>query len=469
MANIRRIDGKNGVSFQICVTSGRDSHGKQKRHYMTWKPTEKMTEKQIEKAVQQEAFKFEEQIIQGFAADNRQKFTEYANYVIDLKERNGAKRRTVERYRELMVRIDKAIGHLKLSEIRPQHLNMFYANLAEEGVRNSVVKATPKKDIQKIMKEKKLSAAALQRQTKTAASTFAPAIHGKTVTKKTADKLAKALGYDKTEALFKLEQDMTPLSPKTITEYHRLISTIMTQAEKEMLILYNPARKASPPKLEKKEVESFQPEEMERILDELEKAPIKWQTIAMLLIFTGCRRGEIAGLKWDCIDWENNQLYICRALNYTSKSGIFEDTPKTHETRYVKIDQELIDQLKAYRAWHDGLKLKNGEERWIDTGYVFTRDNGALMNPDNITQWIGDFSKKVGLHVYPHKFRHSMASLMIANHVNIVTVSKRLGHAKVSTTSDIYSHAIKEADARAAEDYSGMIRKPKKPMEKAAE
>ena len=117
---------------------------------------------------------------------------------------------------------------------------------------------------------------------------------------------------------------MRPLSPKTITEYHRLISTVMMQAEKEMLIMYNPAHKASPPKLEKKEVEIFQPEEMERILDELERAPVKWQTIAMLLIFTGCRRGEIAGLKWECIDWKNNQLYICRELNYPRPTSMLE-------------------------------------------------------------------------------------------------------------------------------------------------
>ena len=457
MANIKKVEGKDGTSYQITVTTGRDSFGKQKRHWKTWRPPEKMTERQVEKAVQKVAFEFEQEITQGFIADNRQRFTDYANYVIDLKERNGAKRRTVERYRELMVRIDKAIGHLKVTDIRPQHLNKFYENLAEEGIRDSIVKATPKKDIQKLMKEKKLSAAALQRATGTAASTFAPAIHGQTVSQKTADILAEALGY-RTESLFTLEKDMRPLSPKTITEYHRLVSTVMTQAEKEMLIMYNPAHKASPPKLEKKEVETFQPEEMERILDELERAPVKWQTIAMLLIFTGCRRGEIAGLKGECIDWKNNQLYICRELNYTAKSGIFEDTPKTHDTRYVKIDQELTDQLRTYRAWHDGLRLKNGD-RWVETGYVFTRDNGNVMNPDNITQWIGDFSKKVGLHVYPHKFRHSMASLMIANHVNIVTVSKRLGHAKVSTTSDIYRHAIKEADARAAESYADMIRR----------
>lgn len=225
MANIKKIEGKNGVSYQITVTTGRDSSGKQKRHWKTWKPPEKMTERQIEKAVQKVAFEFEQEITQGFIADNRQRFSEYANYVIDLKERNGAKRRTVERYRELMVRIDKAIGHLKVTDIRPQHLNQFYENLAEEGIRDSIVKAAPKKDIQKLMKEKKLSAAALQRMTGTAVSTFAPAIHGETASQKTAEKLAEALGY-RTEALFTLEKDMRPLSPKTITEYHRLISTV---------------------------------------------------------------------------------------------------------------------------------------------------------------------------------------------------------------------------------------------------
>ena len=190
MANIKRIEGKTGVSYKITVTTGRNTDGKQVRHYMTYRPAPGMTDRQIDKAVQKAAFEFEQQIEQGFIADNRQSFAQYAEYVIGLKERSGTKRRTVERYRELLVRINAAIGHLKLTDIRPQHLNMFYANLGEEGVRISQVKATPKKDIAKLMKEKKLSAAALARSSGMAASTFAPAIHGKTVSKKTADTLA---------------------------------------------------------------------------------------------------------------------------------------------------------------------------------------------------------------------------------------------------------------------------------------
>ena len=456
MANVRKIEGKTGISYKITVAGGRTKDGKQVRHFMTWRPVPGMTERQIEKAVQKAAFEFEQQIELGFVADNRQTFSEYAEYVIALKERNGAKRRTVERYRELLRRIDAAIGHLKLADIRPQHLNIFYSNLGEEGIRQSIVKATPKKDIARMMKEKKLTSAALSRSSGMAASTFSPAIHGKTVSKHTADTLAAALGY-KTESLFKLFQDKTPLSNKTILEYHRLISTMLSQAEKEMLIQYNPARRATPPKIERSEVESFQPEELDKILSCLEQEPIKWRTITHLLIVTGCRRGEIMGLHWDAIDWKGRQLRIDRALLYTAESGIYEGTTKTGEARFIKVPQETIDVLKQYRAYFDGLRLKN-KDRWIESGYVFTRDDGGIMNPDNITQWLANFAKRHDLPpIHPHAFRHTMASLLIYNGTDVLTVSKRLGHAKVSTTTDIYSHAIKAADERAAECVADVI------------
>lgn len=456
MANIKRIDGKTGPSFKITVTTGRSTDGRQIRHYLTWRPTAGMTERQIEKAVQKAAFEFEQQIEKGFIADNRQSFAQYAEYVIGLKERSGAKKRTVERYRELLVRINAAIGHLKLADIRPQHLNMFYANLGEEGVRIAQIKATPKKDIAALMKEKKLSAAALSRSSGMAASTFAPAIHGKTVSKQTADVLAAALGC-RTETLFKLSQDSSPLSTKTILEHHRLISAVMSQAEKEMLIQYNPAHRATPPKIERTEVESFQPEELARIMECLEREPIKWRTITHLLIVTGCRRGEIMGLHWDAIDWKGQQLRIDRALLYTAGSGIYEDTTKTGETRFIKVPAETIRLLKQYRSYYDGLRVKNGD-RWIESDYVFTRDDGGVMNPDNVTQWLGNFARKYDLPpIHPHKFRHTMASLLIYNGTDALTVSKRLGHAKVSTTTDIYSHVIKQADERAAESIADVI------------
>ena len=101
--------------------------------------------------------------------------------------------------------------------------------------------------------------------------------------------------------------------------------------------------------------------------------------------------------------------------------------------------------------------MKNGD-RWIESDYVFTRDDGGVMNPDNVTQWLGNFARKYGLPpIHPHKFRHTMASLLIYNGTDALTVSKRLGHAKVSTTTDIYSHVIKQADEQAAESIADVI------------
>lgn len=88
------------------------------------------------------------------------------------------------------------------------------------------------------------------------------------------------------------------------------------------------------------------------------------------------------------------------------------------------------------------MRLQMGE-RWVNTGYCFTREDGEPMHPDSITSWLSKFSKKYGLpHINPHKFRHTQASILINEGVDIVTVAKRLGHKQVTTTENIYAHAL---------------------------
>ena len=209
--------------------------------------------------------------------------------------------------------------------------------------------------------------------------------------------------------------------------------------------------KATPPKLERKEAETFQPEEVQKIRDCLEYEPIKWKTITHLLLITGCRRGEIMGLKWADVEWDRNRVKIARSLLYSPARGVYEDTTKTGNIRRISLPSETIQLLKAYRAWYSELQLKNGD-RWQDSGYLFVQDNGAPMNPDSLTDWLNKFSKRYGIpNVHPHKFRHTMASLLYFGGLDSITISKRLGHAKVSTTTDIYSHIIQQADEQAAD------------------
>lgn len=455
MANIKKIDGKTSTAYKITVSHGRDSSGKQMRHYLTWTPPLGMTPRQIDKEIARVAMDFEAKIKDGFAIDNRQTFAEYADYVIKLKERAGAKHRTIELYRSLLKRINPAIGHIRVSDIRPAHLNTFYANLAEKGVRTGTDKAHTD-SLTPLLKEKKLSNTKLAALAGLSESTVSATARGKQVSLATATAIARAF-RKRVDELFVIESNITPLSGKTISQYHRLISTVLAQAEKEMIVLYNAASKATPPKTTFKEAETFQPEEIIAIRDALEHEPIKWKTAAHLLLITGCRRGEVMGLKWSKIDWDNCQIKIDCALLYSSARGIYEDTTKTSTTRYIKLPIETMALLKAYRAYYNELRLLNNLN-WHDTDYLFVRDDGRPSTPDSLTSWLSGFAKRHGLSkVHPHKFRHTMASLLYFGGVDGVTISKRLGHAKVSTTSDIYSHIIKQADERASEYIANVI------------
>lgn len=461
MANIKRIENKTGVSYKITVTHGRDASGKQIRHYKTWVPAPGMTQRQTEKELTRQAVEFEREIDFGYSVDNRQTFSQYADYVIDLKERSGAKHRTIARYKELMQRINPAIGHLKLSELRPQHLNSFYKNLGEAGIREGAGKAVSRVDLLGLIKSKRLSKWAIAHSANMSPSTVLTACRGKKISPAKADAIAKALG-EKTADIFTIERDKAPLSSKTITEYHRLISTILNQAEKEMLVPYNAASKATPPKITRHEVNYFQPEDIRRIAECLRDEPVKWRVATHLLLITGCRRGEIMGLKWSRVNFENSQIKIDSALLYSSDIGTYEDSTKTSTTRFIKLPPETMQLLREYKVRYLELKFANGD-RWQNTDYLFVQDDGSPMNPDSLTDWLNKFSKRHGLpHINPHAFRHTMASVLINSGKDVVSVSKRLGHAKVSTTTDIYSHIIKQADEQASECLADVMLRPKK-------
>lgn len=468
MANIRARRNKDGeiTSYQIRVFKGRAPDGTELKPYTaTFKPDPTKTQRQNEKALNAFAVDFENKCKLGLIADSRQTFADYAEYVMQLKKRQGAKQRTLDRYGDLLVTINKFIGFMKLADIRPQHLNKMYESLLKCGTRNQEPTATFKGDFKQYLKEKGMTQAALARKADVPPTTLTAAAKGHSLKLSAADKVSRALGKD-TKKLFTVKVDNRPLSAKTVLEYHHLCSTILQQADKELLIPYNPARKATPPKVQRKEPNYFQVEDVERIRDALENVPLKWKTITHLLLITGCRRGEVAGLSWNAIDWSKNRIHICRTILYSSKIGVYEDTPKTTESdRYITLPPETMKLLREYREWYFERAAMYGD-RWHNTGFLFfqekTGSEGKPMNPDTITSYLDEFSKKYDLpHINPHAFRHTQASILYFNGIDSVSISKRLGHSKVSTTSDIYAHIIKEADERASECIADVILRPK--------
>lgn len=356
---------------------------------------------------------------------------------------------------ELLKRINKEIGYLKLIDIRPAHLNNFYGSLMKSGSRQEGQKATPHVNMLSVLKAHKIAKYKLAELAGLAPSTVAKACTG-TVSEKTARKIAAALG-EKPEKLFTFEKDTSPLSDKTVLEHHRLISTILAQAEKEMLVPYNAASKAVPPRPKKSEPNYFQPETVFAILDAAESEPLKYRAFINLITVTGARRGELAGLKWSKINLSTGQITIDCGLYYSDKRGVYEGDTKTGEHRSMKVPTETIALLKQLRRAQLEIRMKNGD-RWQDTGYVFTQDDGRPMNPQTWTQWLNDFSIRNELpHINPHAFRHTAASVLIANGTDITTVSKLLGHSSVTTTESFYSHLIEEAKTAASETLTDVL------------
>lgn len=466
MANITPRKNKDGVitSYTIRVYHGYDRSGKRLKPYtMSYKPAPGMTQKQIEKELNRQAVQFEEQCKQGYSLNHKQTFAEYAAYVIKCKEDNGTKHRTIERYNALLERINAGIGHIKLADIRPQHLNSFYSQLRQAGIRKGNGRAYPLIDLKGYISSKGITKAKLSELSGISLTTLSTVYNKQPISETAAEQVCKALSVP-IKKLFDVQQDNRPLSEKTVQEHHRLISTILAQAEKEMLIPYNPAEKVvNKPKSERKqEVNYFELSDLERIRSCLDNEPLKWRVITNLLIVTGCRRGEIAGLKWSAVNFERQELHICNNLLYSQTLGVYEDTTKTVTSdRIIKLPNETMSLLEEYKqhweeyriicgsSWNSFVLIKDGKgkEHTQKADFLFVREYGNKagypMHPDSITDWLKKFSDKNGLpHINPHAFRHTLASVLCLNGVDMTTISKWLGHKSVSTTMNIYEHIL---------------------------
>ena len=464
MAYIEPRKNKNGeiIAYRIRVNKGYDANGKKLKPYeMTFKPNPEKSDRQNMKALNETAVEFEKKCKQGYVLDNRQTFAQYADYVIRLKERIGVKHRTIDGYRKLLPRINDAIGHMKLVDIRPQHLNVFYEKLSQRNTRQYEYRATACTDLKKELREKGLTFQKIADNYDISVNTISNACKGERILKSKAEIIAKAVGKPITK-LFILSHDSSPLSAKTILEYHRLISIVFKQADKEMIIPYNPAEKATPPKAKHRKVNFFEIEQLDEIQKEVDTLSVKWRTIIYLLMISGCRRGEIAGLKWDAVDWEQNSIYIHINLLHSTEYGTYTDSTKTeYSERYVNLPTETMELLKEYKRWYEQRK-ETYANRWHESGFLFFSERsgqeGEPMNPDSITRYLDKFSRDKGLpHINPHAFRHTMASVLCFSKVDPVSISRRLGHSRVSTTTDIYSHMLKEADEVSAEQLAEVM------------
>lgn len=447
---------KRNNTYKITVSAGYDIDGKQIRKHKTWKPSPGMTAKQIEKEVNRQAVLFEEQVQNGTYLDGSIKFSEFAEQWFESYAKEQLKATTLERYRSMLPRINAAIGHMKLEKIQPQHLLSFYKNLSEEGIRaDGKYKACC--DLHALMRAKKLTFAKVAKSAGIGERTISSAVKGENVTEKTAKAISTALN-EPLEKLFEPVNKGKTLSDTTIHHHHGLISSILACAVQWQIIFSNPCDRVKPPKISKPDPKYLDEEQARHLIEYLQDEGIQFRVMIELLMFTGLRRGELLGLEWSDIDFDNKVIQVRRNSLYLPDKGVFEDETKTAGSeRAFKVSQDVIDLLKEQKAYQAAQRLKCGD-KWQSSDRLFTSWNGAPLNPTYLTSKFRRFKQKHGIEgISVHGLRHTNATLQIAAGTPLTTVAHRLGHANASTTTRIYAHAIRSADETAAEAIANIL------------
>lgn len=373
------IEKRGKNSYRLTVSEGFDLNGRPMIHRKTIHGTKKEAEVELAK--------FVTEVQNGLVIDGKSlKFSEF----VDVWKRDyGSKElapTTYKRYcRMLETRILPYFGHFYINKIRPTDIMKFYDLL--------------EKDTQLVRK--------------------------------------KGNNGSKTKK---------PLSGKTILEHHRLLRAMLHRAVYWQLIVSNPAERVQPPRAKKPKRRSYDDEQTKILLENLEKLTVedtKYKVAIILTIFTGVRLGELMGLEWQDVDFRNGIISINRSSQYLSDMGVFTKVPKTESSiREIAIPEFIISLLEEYKLWYEEQKSLYGE-LWTNSNRLFVQSDGKPMHHSSISKWFVKYVATIGLPVINfHGLRHTNASLLVAQNVDIAVVSARLGHAQISTTLDFYVHPL---------------------------
>lgn len=418
MASIR----KRGNTYQVTVSNGRNSSGKQIIETATFTPDPHKTEKQNQKALEKFALEFEEKVKSGKYLDGEKItfkdfvevwFTDYGNTHLEQS--------SIQLYRHLLkLHIIPEIGHLKLSKVLPAHLNKLYNTLNTE-----------RKD-------------------------------------------GKPGGY----------------APKTIKHVHNTISGIYSSAVKWNIVTYNPCDRVEPPKMTatRDKLKYFTLEQTELFLSLLDKEytttckahdrvddtgktyhvadysetrsiPLQFRLFYQMALFCGLRRGELVALEWSDLDFTDNSVSITKSTACVNGKPVTKGTKTNSSIRKISVPASVMYLAKKYKTEQMQYRLAIGSQ-WEGNNFIFIQWNGKQMHPDTPYKTFKKIIKRHNASVTDdsqklpdiplHGLRHTSATLLISQNVDVKTVSNRLGHAQTSTTMDIYSHALKKMDEQAA-------------------
>lgn len=423
MASIR----KRKNSYQITVSNGRRSDGSQIIETTTFHPDPTKTEKQNQKALDKFVFEFEEKVKSGkYLSGEKMSYSQFIDLWLKDYASKQMKQTSIERSENSLQKlILPELGHLKLAKIQPLHIQNFYDKLVESG--------------------------------------------------------------------YTMNGKHKEYKPNTIKRIHQIISSSLNTAVQWQLIESNPCNRVKPPKITRNPaaIKHFTVEQAQTFLEfldekytvssggrkkkdgtpsnrhEVQTVPLQHKVLFNLALFGGFRLGELIALTWNDIDFLQNTVSITKSTART-KDGMITGTPKTPSSvRTVTIPQETMKLLRKHKAEQARYRLSLGSF-WNGDDHLFIQEDGKQMDISTPNHTFKKIIKRYNK-TYPdrdplpeitlHGLRHTSATLLISQNIDVRTVSNRLGHAECSTTMNIYAHALKKRDEQAAVSLGDLLQK----------
>lgn len=403
-----------GSKYKITISNGFKPDGSRNRIF-------KNIEAKSEAAALKQANAMEAEIVKGdYLAPTKLTFSEYVEQWKPAAERKSKESpKTFKRYEELLkLQILPLIGGYKLEAINPVIIENAYEKLREPRKREYV-----RKDGKKTVK-------------------------------------------------------VYTLSESTIKHCHRLIGLILETAYKKGLIRENPIKRVDAPKIEEREHNIYDDEQIQTLMDALEGADLQFKTIMHLALSTGAREGELTGLEWKDIDFSRKTMEIRQSAQYLPGRGIFLKQPKNKSSkRIVGLNDYVLDlilqlqheqkvrKMKLGTKWNGGnlgdTKSDSGNEN-SRLNMLFIQADGSPIYPYTPVKQLKKFLEEKGLPPLRfHDLRHTAASYAISMGDNVANVSRMLGHANSNTTLGIYTHAFKKQHEVTASKMGTMYEKRK--------
>jgi integrase len=239
-------------------------------------------------------------------------------------------------------------------------------------------------------------------------------------------------------------------APRTVGHVHRVLHLALGTAKLWKEIKDNPAASVSPPNVPDDEITILEPAEAKAALDVFRGRSL--YLIAAMALATGMRRNELLALRWKDVDLDAGSLKVEVSLEQTKVHGIRFKAPKTRNgRRSIALPSHIVSELRGHWRAQQEQRLALGLGKAPRDSQVLATFDGKPRSPNAVTkEWTLAMAKAGMPKVTLHSLRHTHASMLIASGMDILTISRRMGHGSPTITLAVYGHLFKGKDAEAA-------------------